>query len=54
MSCRDMHAAAGMEMCLRLWAPVDSGTISCIGSIIDTVLQKSMMFIRRAASPGMI
>ena len=53
-SCGTVYAAVGEKVRLRVCKPVDDGTSTCIGYIFGTVLSKSTMFIRRAASPWMI
>ena len=49
-----LYTDIGKYMRLRLWAPKDCGTSACIRSIVNMVLLKLMMFVRRADSYGMI
>ena len=48
------YAVVGIEMRLQVWAPKDCGTSACIRSIVNMVLMKLIMFVRRADSSRMI
>ena len=51
---RAAYYTAETEVRLRVWAPKYCGTSACIRSIVNMVMLKLMMFIRREASSGII